>query len=177
MPSTIEEEKISYIPSFNTPSSAQILLLAMMKRTHTVFDTTNVAIHTYTSSLLYLLYWYHRSANNRKKQEQRLADIQAYIGDSDKNGSFIQALISDIDIRERANEFVKNSLRPTPTVDLVITKKDSSGKDQILTIERKYYPLGSALPGGIIREEDESNPYNIPESIYAALRVTGEKVL
>jgi hypothetical protein len=64
----------------------------------------------------------------------------AYIRDSDVNGTLLESLINNDQIRKEALNFVLKELQPTPTVDLVILKKEADGSEKVLTIERKYYP-------------------------------------
>lgn len=103
-----------------------------------VLDTTSVSRETYTESLLYLIYWYHRSKNNRVRGEARLKDIAAYL-QIEADSQALHTLLLDEEIRKSAQEYVKHVLRPKPTVDLVILRQNGD-TEQVLTLSRDYYP-------------------------------------
>jgi|GEM_PF-1085317 len=131
-------------------------------------------------SVLYMAYWFHRLRNNKEEQERIRQNLIEYIGASVLDPAAVaDTIFSDATIGESAQEYVETLLVPTKTVDLVITRAESARKKdkEVLCMEREYYPLGSALPGGIVRDQDEDNRLDLPAYVFAALRVAGEKVL
>ncbi len=132
------------------------------------------------ASLLYMVYWSHRLRNNPEEQKRVRRNLIEYFGTTADDPTVIAGLLfTDKHLLELAMEYVQTLLLPTPTVDLVIMR--ASGEDEkdreVLCIERTYYPLGPALPGGLIRDDDEDNALGLTAPVYAALRVAGEKVL
>ena len=131
-------------------------------------------------SVLYMTYWFHRLRNNKEEQTRIQIHLEKYLGSPFVAFSEpINELLSDETLTDLSKEYVEQLLIPVNTVDLVIMKpEDADSRDkQVLCIERDYYPLGLALPGGIIQDEDETNELNITASQYAALRTAGTKVL
>ena len=131
-------------------------------------------------SVLYMIYWFHRLQNNPEEQSRIRENLIEYIGNSaDDPDGLANALFSDNSIREPAKKYVETLLIPTKTVDLVITKPESEeeGEKEVLCDQRSYYPLGLALPGGIVKDTDEDNELGLAPDVFAALRVAGEKVL
>jgi hypothetical protein len=131
-------------------------------------------------SILYMIYWFHRLRNNHDEQARIYENLVKYIGPSvDDPDDLSKKLFANKNLIEASKKYVETLLVPTKTVDLVITKNDDAqGKDkEVLCVQRTYYPPGLALPGGIIREEDEDNELNLPPQVFAALRVAGQKVL
>jgi hypothetical protein len=129
-------------------------------------------------SILYMTYWFHRLQNNPEERSRIRENLVEYIGATAADPSSVaDALFSNDSIRDSAKEYVETLLQPTKTIDLVITKDGPNGEKEILCSKREYYPLGSALPGGIIKDEDEDNALGLPAHEFAALRVAGEKVL
>lgn len=129
-------------------------------------------------SVLYMDYWYHRLHNNPKEQLRIKSHLEEYLGKSVPDTSIAAGnLLSDPELQETAQAFVETIIVPTKTVDLVITRQSPENETEVLALERDYYPLGLALPGGIILDSDESNDLGIPQNVFAALRVAGTKVL
>lgn len=132
------------------------------------------------SSILYMIYWYNRLQNNPPEQARIKTNLIEYLGTAAQDPSKLaQTLSTEQNLAASAKTYVETLLVPTKTVDLVITQGESTGeKDKkVLCVDREYYPFGLALPGGIITESDEDNPFNLPAEVFAALRVAGEKVL
>ncbi len=131
-------------------------------------------------TVLYMVYWFSRLRNNTEEQARIRKNLIEYIGATAPDPSKVaDALCSDAPLRESATKYVESFLVPTKTVDLVLSRAGSESErdKEILCLERTYYPQGLALPGGIIKEEDEDNDLNLPPQVFAALRVAGEKVL
>jgi hypothetical protein len=137
-------------------------------------------------SVLYMIYWFRRMRNNHEEQYRIRQNLAEYISTSAADPLVLaDALFSNQSLQEPVKNYVESLLVPTKTVDLVITKAESAEKTdkskdkekEVLCIQRTYYPLGLALPGGIIKEEDEDNELSLPAHVFAALRVAGEKVL
>lgn len=131
-------------------------------------------------SILYMVYWFNRLRNNKEEQKRIEENLMEYIGDAVKDPSVLtNKLVNDTELKKYSKDYVENLLVPTKTVDLVVTKATTAKErdKEVLCIERAYYPFGLALPGGIIKDTDEDNPFNLPSEVFAALRVAGEKVL
>ena len=131
-------------------------------------------------SVLYMVYWFHRLKNNPEEQTRIRYDFTKYIGTSVADPHILaETLFSNRHLEESAKRYVELFLIPIKTVDLVITKNESTNRQdkEVFCIERTYYPPGLSLPGGIIREDDEDNVLYLPAHVFAALRIAGEKVL
>jgi hypothetical protein len=131
-------------------------------------------------SVLYMVYWFDRLKNNKEEQARVGEHLVEYIGDVVEDPSMLaESLASNIELRASAKTYVEKLLVPAKTVDLVITKHGSedAADKEILCMERNYYPLGVALPGGFIKDSDEDNDLGVTPEVFAALRVAGEKVL
>lgn len=127
-------------------------------------------------SVIYLVYWHHRLRNNKAEQSRIATDLSEYIGNSVSDRQYItQVLVSDEEVIVTAQKYVESYLVPTRTIDLVIMP--SSQEKKVLCLQRGYYPFGIALPGGFIRDTDETNQLGIAPELFAALRVAAEKVL
>jgi hypothetical protein len=132
------------------------------------------------ASVLYMTYWYHRLQNNTTEQERILTNLREYIGgEATCANQAIQTLVTDSSLKGQSTYFVERLLIPVKTVDLVIVPPANQGNSssRVLCLQRGYYPLGDALPGGIITEADEDNPFGIPAETYAGMRVAATKVL
>ncbi len=129
-------------------------------------------------SVLYMVYWFHRLKNNPEEQGRIKQNLIEYIGHAASDKAMLaEHILSNISLKEPAKEYAESLLHAKKTVDLVITKIKAHGEKEILCTERSYYPLGLALPGGIVRDTDEDNPLDVPAHVFTALRVAGEKVL
>ncbi len=131
-------------------------------------------------SVLYMSYWHQRLHNNTLEQNRIKTHLEEYLGTAVPDSTIAAGnLLSSPDLSEASKSFVETLMTPTKTVDLVITRQspDNENETEVLSLERGYYPFGSALPGGIIKDSDESNDLDIPQNVFAALRVAGDKVL
>ncbi len=130
------------------------------------------------NTLLYLLYWYARQKNEPLDRQKIIDHLHGYLTDNVSNVTdVIDALASNTSLVEVSQEYVEKLMIPVPTVDLVITKGGIDPEKSVLTIKRNVYPYGDALPGTIIRDNDEDNPLEASAPIFAALRAAAENVL
>ncbi len=131
-------------------------------------------------SILYMLYWFLRLRNNPEEQSRIRENLAEYIGALVTDRFMLaDALLANEVLRRSAKEYVESLLLPTKTVDLVVFRAGSKQeKDtEVLCVERGYYPFGLALPGGLLKDEDEDNALDLPATIFAALRVAAEKLI
>jgi hypothetical protein len=127
-------------------------------------------------TVIYLVYWWHRLANNHGEQAQITKHLIEYLRqEACDSKNLADALIQHVALKQAASLYVNNLLLPTKSVDLCILRQGI--EDDILCVKRDFYPLGVALPGGLIRDDDEDNCLGLPSELFAALRVAGEKVL
>lgn len=132
------------------------------------------------STVLYLVYWFHRLEGNAQEQARITTHFEKYIGDAAGDAlKMFTALLSQPELQAASQRYVENLLVPQRTVDLVITPENSQEvrNKQVLCVQRDYYPLGLALPGGFVKDTDEDNELQVSGEVFAALRVAGEKVL
>ena len=157
----------------------QTLLLRALSSYKTLLTATQDG-ELRLQSIWYMIYWYHRLRNNPEEQTRIKQNLIEYLGSSAKDARLVtESLLADVSLRAPAIEYVETLLVPTRTVDLVVTRagKEKDKNSDVLCQKRTYYPFGSALPGGLIRDDDEHNELNLPAHIFAALRVAGSKVL
>ena len=129
-------------------------------------------------SVLYMIYWFRRLKNNPEEQARIRQNLVEYIGtEAADPDALADKIFSNESLGEPSKEYVESLLVPTKTIDLVVTKNEPDGGKEVICAERGYYPYGLALPGGIIRDDDEDNEFDLPANVFAALRVAGEKVL
>lgn len=131
-------------------------------------------------SVLYMVYWFRRLQHNPEEQARIRQHLTEYIGKTATDPIAVaDTLLSNASLGVPAQEYVESLLVPLRTVDLVITRQpgDRAEDREVLCVTREYFPFGSALPGGIIRDEDEGNSLELSPHVFAALRVAGEKVL
>jgi hypothetical protein len=93
----------------------------------------------------------------------------------DPESAAVKALLSDPTLKFQAKERIDQGVMVRKTVDVLVMRDGQSGRE-FLALDRTIFPEGMALPGGLLRDEDEQNEAGIPSNIYAALRVTGNKV-
>ncbi len=132
------------------------------------------------STILYLVYWFYRLRNNNQEQDRIGRHLIEYIGKatSDPNSLAVN-LVTNVELQKVAKKYVETLMISQKTVDLVITpvgSEDSQDKT-FLAMQRSYYPFGLALPGGFIKDTDETNNLDVTPELFAALRIAGEKVL
>lgn len=177
-------------PTTQAIAREEIDLQSEIKQTHAVLSEfligQNVAEELISTenirpqTVLYLIYWFHRLKNNSLEQERIVDHLLGYMGESvAAPDHFAARILSDESLAAISKRYVEKLLPPVKTVDLVITRAVQTDEydPEVLCIARKYYPCGSVLPGGLIRDDDGDNPFNLPRQIFAALRVAGEKVL
>lgn len=134
-------------------------------------------------SLLYMFYWFDRLKNNLDEQTKIKQSLIQYLNRSTENGLDIEQLINSVDygdLIKLSQEYIQQEIIPVQTVDLVIEKNselENSQKKEVLLFERKKFPFGLSLPGGLVDEADETNELGIDQKTFAALRVAAEKVL
>jgi hypothetical protein len=134
-------------------------------------------------TIVYMTYWHHRLHATPHEQETVFKDFVQYLGDAVPDApNVINNLLSSQELRVGSAEYVNKLMVPSRTVDLVITKQGAyeeipSEDRDILCVGRTYYPFGSSLPGGFIRDTDIDNVLGVSAPTFAALRVAGEKVL
>ncbi|MCH2189199.1 hypothetical protein MK079_05235, partial [Candidatus Gracilibacteria bacterium] len=134
------------------------------------FDEIITHQDVYLSSALYLIYWYHRTRNNPTKQAEMLQNISEYFGS--KHIKDIKKVLENSEIKQGVFEHVEGNVLIQPTVDIVVEQENN-----ILCIEREWFPKGPALIGGLLLDEDEDNILNIEPKIFAALRIAGKKII
>ncbi|AKH32638.1 hypothetical protein XF24_00281 [candidate division SR1 bacterium Aalborg_AAW-1] len=133
----------------------------------------NLISSVYTDSIMYMIYWYNRLNKKPHEQKEIINSLKSYLGVDEK---YINIIIKDTEFKNKGIEFVENKMVSKKTVDIVLYR-ENNGQKEIGIIERNWFPVGSALPGGFILDEDESNPLDLPSHIFAALRVGGQKIL
>lgn len=132
-------------------------------------------------SLLYMVYWFDRLKNNQEEQANIKNHLIEYLGRT-KSEFNINKLFgsSDYDqLLELSSKYIKDELIPVETIDLVIEKDNGihSNEKEVLLFERKKFPKGISLPGGLVEDSDELNQLGIDQKTFAALRIAAEKVL
>ncbi|GGX22455.1 hypothetical protein [Undibacterium macrobrachii] len=149
-------------------------VLSILDQYAITLDTQNYPANLYAESLLYMIYWFHRLRDPARKlgiQES----ISHYLN-VDSQAVVISALLSNQALKGEAKQRIEDGVMIRKTVDVLVIRDGEHGR-QILTLDRSTFPLGMALPGGLMRDDDEQNELGIPGNLFAALRVTGSKVL
>lgn len=121
-----------------------------------------------------MLYWFHRLRDPQRKSA--VVDAISRYVKVDRDAAVVSALVSDPDLKTEARARIDNGILIRKTVD-VLVMRDGPGGREFLAVERTEFPEGLALPGGLLRDDDDENAAGMPGSIFAALRVTGSKVL
>jgi hypothetical protein len=136
-------------------------------------DTQSYPASLYAESILYMVYWFHRLRDPVRKN-----GIENSLGkylNVDPQSAAVNALLSDERLKIQAKQRIDQGVMVRKTVDILVMRDGSSGRE-FLALDRTFFPEGMSLPGGLLRDEDEQNEFGIPGNIFAALRVTGNKV-
>ena len=166
------------IPS--TPSShehADVLteiVLDILGRHRVTLDTRSFPAALYAESLIYMIYWFHRLRDPIRKSGIEV-DIARYLSIAPRS-PVIASLLSDNELKTLSKDRIEQGTLVRRTVDVLVMREGPSGKE-FLILDRDFFPTGMALPGGLLRDEDELNDCGIPGNIFAALRITASKVL
>jgi hypothetical protein len=166
--------EISSLFSALPADDAAGLVFAILDQYAITLDTQNYPANLYAESLLYMIYWFHRLRDPIRKSGME-SSIGKYLN-VDPHSPVVNALLSDQGLRIKARQRIDQGVMIRKTVDVLVMRDGPSGRE-FLTLDRAFFPEGMALPGGLIRDEDEQNEYGFPGDIFAALRVTGSKVL
>jgi hypothetical protein len=164
------------LPSYS-PERSDILteiVLDILGQYRVTLDSQSFPETLYAESLIYMLYWFHRVRDPIRKNGIE-ADIARYLS-IDPRSAVIAALLSDQELKTRAKDRIEHGTLVRRTVDVLVMREGPSGKE-FLILDRAFFPTGMALPGGLLRDEDELNDAGIPGNIFAALRITASKVL
>lgn len=145
----------------------------ILQRYNATFDTKSLPKEIYASSLLYMVYWFHRlrDPERKKSMEKSIAQYLAI----DSKSPVVTSILSNDVLKECAVEFVETESIARKTVDVLIMRLGKKGRE-FLTLDRAFFPQGIVLPGGLLTDEDENNEAEFPLGIFAALRITAEKV-
>jgi hypothetical protein len=160
-----------------SPEHADILteiVLDILGRYRVTLDTQSFPATLYAESLVYMIYWFHRLRDPIRKHGIE-GDIARYLN-IEPRSPVIAALLSDQELKTLAKDQIETGTLVRRTVDVLVMREGPSGKE-FLILDRTFFPTGMALPGGLLRDEDELNDTGIPGNIFAALRITASKVL
>jgi hypothetical protein len=136
-------------------------------------DLDSSKIREYT--VLYCIYWANRLKNNPEEQSKIIDSLSIYLGIDEVR---LNDIINNNNLIIQSQDYIENTLTPTKSIDLLITKSsDNESLQEFLTYKRDVFPFGIAIPGGLINQEDYNNPLGIRTELYSALRVAGQKVL
>jgi hypothetical protein len=155
------------------PDSAAGIVFDVLSQ-HAITLDTQFPAALYAESLLYMVYWFHRLRDPSRKN-----GIQSCIGKYlkvDCQSPVVNALLSDQKLRIQAKQRIDQGVMVRKTVDVLVMRDGPHGRE-FLVLDRAFFPEGMALPGGLLQDDDEQNDIGIPSNIFAALRVTGSKVL
>lgn len=150
------------------------IVLDILGRYRVTLDTRSFPATLYAESLIYMIYWFHRLRDPVRKNRIE-GDIAQYLSIQPRS-PVITSLLSDQELRTFAKDRIEQGTLVRRTVDVLVMREGPSGKE-FLILERAFFPTGMALPGGLLRDEDELNDTGIPGNIFAALRITASKVL
>lgn len=170
---TQETSDISSSVPVPVPTDMEALIETVLNKYSIILDTRDFPAGVYTASLLYMVYWFQRIRDPEKKGQIR-DYVRKYLIAGD-HSPIADELLNNLALIARAKEHIRSGISVRRTVDVLVTRKGSIGKE-FFALERSFFPEGLSLPGGLIRDEDDHNEYDIPGNIFAALRVTGEKI-
>lgn len=148
-------------------------VLEILDKYALALDTQSYPANLYAESLLYMVYWFHRLRDPVRKNGMENC-IAKYLN-VDYQSAVVNALLSDQRLKIQAKQRIDQGVMIRKTVDVLVMRDGEHGRE-FLTLDRTFFPEGMALPGGLLRDDDEHNETGIPGSIFAALRVTGGKV-
>lgn len=120
-------------------------------------------------TLAYMLYWHHRLESKPTEQQHIMTAMISY---ADNISAELLAGLCVADVYTAATKYVETEMIPARTIDLVCNRGDD-----ILCIQRDFYPRGISLVGGFINDEDDVNVLGVSGELFAALRVAAEKIL
>lgn len=170
-PEVINDLSFSY--SATLPDSLTDMVFDILNQYSIPLDTTSYAASLYAESILYMVYWFHRLRDPMRKTS--IEDgISKYL-QVDRESAGVKALLSDPELKFKAKDRIDQGVMVRKTVDILVMRDSKNGRE-FLTLDRSVFPEGIALPGALLRDEDEQNDAGIPSNIFAALRVTGNKV-
>ena len=155
------------------PETAAGIVLGILDHHALVLDTQSYPASLYAESLLYMIYWFHRLRDPIRKQG--IESCVARYLNVDAKSAVVNALLSDTMLKVQAKQRIDEGVMVRKTVDVLVMRNGPAG-GEFLVLDRKFFPEGMALPGGLLQDEDEQNDGGIPANIFAALRVTGAKV-
>jgi len=159
-------------PAMQSDGAAAIVFEILDQHAVTL-DTQSHPASLYAESLLYMIYWFHRLRDPVRK-----SNIESCIGkylNVDSQSPIVDALLSDQKLKILAKQRIDQGVMVRKTVDVLVMRDGQRGRE-FLTLDRTFFPEGMALPGGLLHDEDDHNEIGIPGNIFAALRVTGNKV-
>ncbi len=170
-PEAIGDLSLSY--SATLPDSLADRVFALLNQYLIPLDTTSYPAGLYAESILYMVYWFHRLRDPQRKNA--IEDCLSKYLHVDREAAGVKALLSDSTLKFQAKKRIDQGVMVRRTVDILVMRDSRNGRE-FLTLDRSVFPEGIALPGALIRDEDEQNDAGIPSNIFAALRVTGNKV-
>jgi hypothetical protein len=150
------------------------IVLDILGRYRVTLDTQSFPATLYAESLIYMIYWFHRLRDPIRKNSIEV-DMARYLS-IEPRSPVIASLLSDQQLKTLAKDRIEQGTLVRRTVDVLVMREGPSGKE-FLILDRAFFPTGMALPGGLLRDEDELNDAGIPGNIFAALRITASKVL
>lgn len=139
-------------------------------------DDKNLERSIYSSSVLYMTYWYHRLKNKPEERNQIFISLAQYFWfDWEEQHNKLREFLLNPKLIMYAEKNIL-SLVPKRTVDIFIRRESQNWYD-VLCWERNIYPVWNALPWGFILDEDNDNPLWIDDYLFAALRIGWQKIL
>lgn len=152
---------------------ATTIVLDILDKHAVHLNTQSFPASLYAESLLYMIYWFHRLRDPARKSYMQEC-IGKYL-DQAAETEVVRALLADQQLKVQARQRIDEGIMVRKTVDVLVMREGPHGRE-FLVLDRTIFPVGMALPGGLLLDEDEQNPGGIPANIFAALRVTGSKV-
>ena len=149
------------------------IIFGILDQYAVTLDTHSYPANLYAESLLYMVYWFHRLRDPIRKNGIE-ESICKYLN-VDRQSGVVNGLLSDLNLKIAAKQHIDQGVMVRKTVDVLAIREGQNGQE-FLSLVRTVFPEGLALPGGLLRDEDEHNDAGIPSNIFAALRVTGSKV-
>ncbi|AZP10706.1 hypothetical protein [Undibacterium parvum] len=166
-------DDISSAFSVTLPDAVVNMVFEVLNQYSITLSASSNPAGLYVESLLYMIYWFHRLRDPMRKNA--IEECLSQYLNVDRQSPVVNALLSDPKLKIHAQERINHGVMVRKTVDVLVIRDGQSGRE-FLTLDRTFFPEGIALPGGLLRDDDEQNDFGIPGNIFAALRVTGSKV-